>query len=326
MAFSLDFSHAFGAPKNTATFRQLNEDFQVVEVLGFELAGEGEHLYLQVKKDGENTGWVAEQLALLFDVKLMDVGFAGLKDRHAVTTQWFSIYVPKARREQTETKLQAGLVGEPFQNCQLLNTGWHQQKLRRGMHAANRFNIRLRDLSDSEELVNRIEKTKHGVPNYFGEQRFGIAGGNLTLAEKWFAEGETIRKKKIKGMVMSAARSYLFNRVLDARVRQNNWNTRAFDETGDSTGPLWGRGNSSAPEQLKTFEADILEPQNHWLDGLEHCGLSQERRPLILLPVGLTVDVIDDVCELSFELMPGCYATSVLRELSVLNNAREIRS
>src|SRR5688572_17268674 len=93
--FSRDFPRAFGDVNVHALFRSCPEDFQVVEELGFELAGEGEHVFLHIEKRGENTAWVADQIAQVAKVKPMDVGYCGRKDRHAITRQWFSVYLPQ---------------------------------------------------------------------------------------------------------------------------------------------------------------------------------------------------------------------------------------
>ena len=93
MHFNPDFPCAYGEPLGSAVFRQFPEDFQVEEVLGYEPVGEGEHVYLHVIKRGENTAWIAKQIANLAGVQEMDVGYGGRKDRHAVTSQWFSVYL-----------------------------------------------------------------------------------------------------------------------------------------------------------------------------------------------------------------------------------------
>ena len=116
-------------------YRAQPEDFQVDEILGFEPSGEGEHLYLQIKKRDQNTQWVAGLLAKLAGIKRNDVSFAGLKDRFAVTTQWFSLYLP--RRELTLAQLQ-------HDDFEVLTLVRHNKKLRRGMHSGNQFKLVLR--------------------------------------------------------------------------------------------------------------------------------------------------------------------------------------
>src|SRR5690625_4386275 len=152
--FSLDFPYAYGAPQASAQFRVEPEDFRVDEVLGFEPSGQGEHWLLHIRKRGENTAWVAEQLARLAGVSERDVGYCGRKDRQAVTSQWFSVYLPR----QTLPDWQA-LNSE---SVQILASGRHERKLSRGGHAANRFVIRLRLHSSVRETLSRL--ARHFTP------------------------------------------------------------------------------------------------------------------------------------------------------------------
>src|SRR4051812_39511626 len=125
--FPIDFPRAFGDLNASADFRVEPQDFQVDEFLGFEPSGQGEHVCLQIRKRGENTAWVAEKIAELAKVAVMDVGYCGRKDRHAVTTQWFSVYLPKVDVEPTWESLNSDSI-------QVLAIARHQQKLRRGDH------------------------------------------------------------------------------------------------------------------------------------------------------------------------------------------------
>ena len=160
-----------GEPPSTAIIRSCPEDFQVFEQLPFEPDGEGEHLFLHIRKRGENTDWVARQLASFCQISPRDVGYAGKKDRHAVTEQWFSVRLPIGRT------LNWSLFGGD--SIDVLHSCRHSRKLRLGALSGNRFVIRLRDLTEPEAFVERVEKIRQGVPNFFGEQRFGNAGGNL---------------------------------------------------------------------------------------------------------------------------------------------------
>lgn len=318
--FSLDFPYSLGAPACRADFRVQPEDFRVEEDLGFEPSGEGEHLLVHLQKRGDNTGWVAEQLAGYFQLRQVDVGFCGLKDRHAVTSQWFSLHLPGQPAADDESRLHAFLDAVET-DLTLLGFGRHNRKLRRGQHRTNVFTLMLRNLSDSSELESRLEAiARQGVPNYFGEQRFGRGGSNLFWAHKWFGEGEQIRNRNRRMMVQSAARSYLFNRVLAARVEDGSW-MHALEGIADSdTGPLWGRGRPQVDERLAAQEQVHLEAFASWLNGLEHVGLQQERRALVLTPGDFNWRQEDDSLQLGFSLPPGTFATAVLRELALLNN------
>ena len=316
--FSLDFPYAYGAPEAIASFRTEPEDFQVDENLGFAPIGEGEHIYLHIWKRGENTAWVAEKIAELAHVVPMDVGYCGRKDRHAVTTQWFSVYLPKKEFEPDWAALNSDSI-------KILSASRHQHKLRRGDHQTNRFIIRLRDLvvADKNSFEQKIAAVlNQGVPNYYGEQRFGRNANNLPEAQAILVDGKRIRDKQKRGLMLSAARSYLFNQILSARVLANNWQIVLSGEPGDvPTAPLWGRGRSAAKDETLAIEADALEPWAAWRDGLEHAGLSQERRSLILKPELSSWRWIDQDLELSFTLGSGEFATTILRELTVLNSA-----
>jgi tRNA pseudouridine13 synthase len=310
--FPLDFSYALGKPQFQAQLKSSNTDFIVHEELGFEPSGEGEHVYVHVEKNGDNTGWVAAQLARFAGVKPMDVGYAGLKDRNAVTRQWFSVYFAKGE-EPEWLQFNEG-------SCQVLAVARHAAKLRRGQHAGNRFTLRLL-VNHSDELKADAEQrlakiAQSGVPNYFGQQRFGHGGGNLALAEAWFVGGEPIRNRQKKGLVLSAARSYLFNQVLSARIDDDCWQIAIVGEVADKpSGPLWGRGRLASRDTALNYEQALTQRMPQWCDQLEHQGLKQERRDLVCLPKSMSWQWESDALVLSFRLQPGQYATSVIREL-----------
>jgi tRNA pseudouridine13 synthase len=307
--YPLDFAFAFGAPTACAFFRSEPEDFQVDEDLGFVPSGEGEHVYLRIRKRNQNTMWIAKQLARFCGVQSMDVGYCGLKDRNAVTTQWFSIYLPKGPLPNWSDFHVEG--------TELLTASRHLRKLKPGAHRSNHFVIRLRELSG--DLGGRLEEVSTGVPNYFGEQRFGIGGGNLIEAERLLVGGQRIKNRKQRGLIMSAARSYLFNRVLSVRVEEASWRQVLTGDVGDEpTGPLWGRGRSPVGGETAAVEERVLAPLRAWCEGLEHVGLQQERRSTVLIPQQFAVQWQGNDLQLSFGLAPGQYATALLREISRL--------
>jgi len=316
--FSLDFPYAYGMPDATADFRVEPEDFQVDENLGFSPLGEGEHVYLHIWKRGENTAWVAEKIAGLAQVAVMDVGYCGRKDRHAVTTQWFSVYLPKKEHELSWAALNS-------ESIKVLSVSRHQHKLRRGDHETNRFIIRLhnvnvRDKTAFEQKLTRI--LMQGAPNYYGEQRFGRHANNLPEAHAILVEGKRIRDKQKRSLMLSAARSYLFNQVLAARVLAQNWILLLEGEPElFPSAPLWGRGRSPASGAVLALEAETMAAWQDWCNGLEHAGLSQERRALILKPDAASWRWIDKTLELSFTLGSGEFATTILRELAILQSA-----
>ena len=329
--FNLDFLRALGMPPATATIREYPEDFQVVEQLGFELSGEGEHLYLYIEKRNQNTRWVAGLLADALGVDELAVGYCGLKDRRAVTRQWFSVHLPGVNERSLDSLPE-------LPDCQVLEIQRHHKKLRRGMHDSNRFVIRLRGITgDVGGLESRlIQIAAIGVPNYFGEQRFGREGGNLREADRLMqsrsAQHAGRRRKAVKGkggIYLSAARSYLFNLVLAERVGEQNWHIPVGGEDMPE-GPLWGRGRNPAPALVKALESRVLAPWSDWCHGLEFSGLNHERRPLVLVPGAFSWQWLPGEpseardLELSFLLSPGCFATSVLREVAQIQSRRAV--
>lgn len=335
--FSLNGAYAYGIPMAKAVIRSAAEDFQVDEDLGLEPSGEGQHLLLHIKKRNTNTEWLARQLARVAGVKSVDVSYAGLKDRKAVTTQWFSLDL--AGKELPD------FSALECDDIQILSVAKHGRKLRRGTLKGNHFILRLRELSgDKDALEQRLQKIKAlGIPNYFGSQRFGRDAGNLLRAQEMF-NGKRIKDRHKRGLYLSAARSYLFNQVLSKRIEEGNWNTplmgdalqlngsgsffnceavdeeiiqRMNDMDIHPTGPLWGRGHLSTTDEAAQLETATLSQLNAWQQGLESMGLSQARRALRVSISALDWQFQDGdtSLQLKFFLPAGSYATSVLREL-----------
>ncbi|WP_049722169.1 tRNA pseudouridine(13) synthase TruD [Gilvimarinus polysaccharolyticus] len=314
--FDVNFPLAYGGLLGEAGFRTINADFLVFEELGFTPSGEGEHVFLEIEKDGDNTAWIARQIAALAGVETRDIGYCGLKDRHGVTRQWFSVYLPKSVEPDWQT-LQTDTL-------RVLNCTRHKQKLRRGQHLCNRFSIWLRGVTATPaELDKRLQLiAEHGVPNYFGPQRFGIDNGNLALAQRLLVDQIKIKNRPKRSMAISAARSYLFNSVLAERVRQNCWQLLLADETPIQvagqplpSGPLWGRGRPLVSGAALELETQVLADWQHWCEPLEFTGLNQDRRALVSRVQDLTWLWDGRDLRLDFALGVGCYATSVLAEL-----------
>lgn len=314
--YDLDFPRAWGAPLVEAQLKASAEDFRVDEVLDITPGEAGEHWLVQLRKRGDNTAWVAGQLAALAGLSVKDVGYCGLKDRHAVTSQWFSLYQPGgAEPDWASLESEGGL--------QILQAGRAPRKLRRGEHRANDFVIRLRQLTGlNDDIRSQLDErlaliAQQGVPNYFGAQRFGRQAGNLVRAQAMLVEGRRIRDRQQRSMALSAARSWLFNQVLAARVARGDWQTSLpGDPQAAVSGPLWGRGRALSKEQTLALEEAALSPWSRWCAALEQVGLKQERRPLVLQPEAFAGRWQGDDLELSFRLPPGAFATSVLREIA----------
>lgn len=332
-------AYAYGRPALRGRLRVSPEDFSVTELPCVEPTGEGEHVWLWVRKRNANTPWVAEQLAAFAGIHPRQVSYAGLKDRRAETEQWFSVQLPGRAMPDW-----AAIGADSFT---VLRHARHSRKLRRGALRGNAFRICIRDLhADPVALERRLQLVaEDGVPNYFGEQRFGRDGGNLRTADRLFRNPARRLSRNKRSLALSAVRSFLFNRVLSERVAAGNWNQpvpgdalqlqgshsffvatvidtdlQARVQTGDvhPTGPLHGRGESPVQGESLALETRVLTTYPDWLQGLEAAGLKQDRRALRLPVTGLGWQhAAADVLELEFSLPAGAYATSVLRELLV---------
>lgn len=332
-----ELARAHGAPVLDARLRAAPEDFFVEELPGFEASDAGEHLLLTVEKRGMNTAFAARRIAAWAGVDESAIGYAGLKDRHAVTRQRFTVWLPK--------KIAPDLEALQSDDLRVLEHAWHARKLPRGALAGNRFVLVLRDVEGERAAIEtRLQAiASQGVPNYFGEQRFGRGGGNVQQAVAMFA-GRRVKREE-RTMLLSAARSELFNRVLAARVEAGNWNAaldgevwmldgsrsvfgpEAFTDELQArlaafdihpTGPLWGEGELRSTDASRDLELAAMQGDTatRLRNGLERAGLKQERRALRLRPDAIAWRWLDDgALELAFALPPGCYATTLLREL-----------
>lgn len=316
--------------------REQAEDFQVDEIQQFKASGIGEHVWLHIKKTGENTDWVARELAKIAQVPRRDVSYAGMKDRNAVTTQWFSVQMPGRDAPDWQSNL--------ADSVQVLAEKRHDRKLRRGALVGNQFTLLIRDFKGEEaelrETIARIQSD--GVPNYFGEQRFGHKASNVAKAEQWFSEGYRIKDRNKRSIYLSAARSWIFNHILSARIKKENWNQAiegdvfmldgsksCFNETVDEiieervlrqdihpTGALWGRGRLATQESMAEIENEQAKQFSILCEGLEKQGLKQERRSLRLPVNDIEFESLQaDLLQLTFSLPAGTYATSVLAEI-----------
>jgi len=327
---------AWGAVTSSGRIRSCPDDFRVVENLGHVPDGDGEHLWLSIEKRERNTVDVAVDLARCAGVHPRHVSFGGLKDRNAVTVQYFSIHLAG--------QADPAWSDWSIEGAQIVSAARSSRKIRRGRLRGNRFELVVRDLEgDLDGLVERLEKVRDGgVPNGFGEQRFG--GNNLARAHALFS-GQLRRKpsKNKRGFYLSAARSLIFNRVLNERIRHGNWNqlidgdVAMLDgshsifpaDAGDPdqirrcseldlhpTGPMVGEGDVPVTGLALTIEQSIADDETVFVDGLKKFRLQHQRRSLRMRVVDLTWDFPDPTTlNLNFSLGQGSYATSVLREL-----------
>lgn len=330
-----EWPFALGKPELNASLRFEPVDFEVEEIPALEPSGQGSHLWLWVEKTGANTDWVAGQLARAAGCSPHDVGYAGMKDRHAITRQWFSL---PWSSPTTQEFADPGIEG-----ARVLRTALHEKKLRRGVLRGNRFRILLRHLQgDTSGLEARLKQiSEQGVPNYFGPQRFGFGGANVERAVDWLEKGGRIPRAK-SSIYLSALRSFLFNQVLAERVRNGSWNhllagelcmldgthsifpaapldevlhQRCRDFDLHPTGPMPGRGGSETSAAVQALEQSVLQPYADAIASLERFGVDSERRSLRLRVSELRWELQDNTLLLQFSLTAGAYATVVLREL-----------
>ncbi|WP_061707375.1 tRNA pseudouridine(13) synthase TruD [Pseudenterobacter timonensis] len=326
-----------GQPQASGLLKASPEDFLVVEDLGFEPDGEGEHILVRILKKGCNTRAVADALAKFLKIPAREVSFAGQKDKQAVTEQWLCARVPgNAMPDISKFELEG---------CQVLEYARHKRKLRLGALKGNAFTLVLRDISDRAQVEQRLTAIRErGVPNYFGAQRFGIGGSNLQGALRWAQSDAPVRDRNKRSFWLSAARSALFNQIVSERLKKTDANQVVV---GDAL-QLAGRGSwfVATAEELAELQARVdgkalmitaaLPGKGEW--GTQGEALAAEeaaiadapelqallvrekveasRRAMLLYPQQMNWSWCDDATvELRFWLPAGSFATSVVREL-----------
>lgn len=322
---------ALGAPLVRGNLRSRPEDFVVDEQLAFSLSGSGEHLYLRIRKTDQNTRWVARELARCLDLPFRAVSFAGLKDRHAVTSQWFSIHLPGRPDPDTDALAIDGV--------EVLECTRHSAKLRTGALVGNRFRLVIRDLSGDVAGLNERLATlcEQPVPNYFGAQRFGHDGGNLDL----LSEPGSGRDRHARSFGLSALRSAMFNLWLAQRIEDGSWcvpvsgeilsrpgetgyvhaSRLLAGETAAPAGLLWGAGDNQATGEALERERAFFAGFPVTCATLEDFDARMMRRPLGMRFMDLQHELCDDRLEIGFSLARGQFATTVIRELGEFTDA-----
>ena len=331
-------AYAFDEPDLRGRIKVSPEHFSVTERMEVVPSGEGEHVWLDISKTQLSSERVAKGLARYAGVAYRDVGYSGMKDVQAVTRQWFSVWLPKNQ--------QLDWSGFDMQGVFVHTISKHHRKLKRGTHKANSFDILVTDIQGDLSLLEaRFNQVKRcGVPNYFGEQRFGRDANNLVKAEGLFSRTIKIKDRNLKSIVLSSARSFLFNLVLSERIKSDSWcellegepaaldgSNSVFPSSGEPanaqrlleldihpTAPMWGRGAQRESElfaELADFEQNIISPFNDVAVGLEAAGLEYQRRAIRSVPKSLEYEISDEGLRVKFELQTGQFATSILREL-----------
>ncbi len=353
-----DWHYAWGRPTGTADLKTVESDFLVEEILGFEPDQKGEFVYLWIEKKGVNTDFLAKRLAKAANVSARQVSYAGAKDRHALTRQWFCIHSPK--QDVDVAGIEKVFLAPEM--VRVLEKKRHSKKLRTGGHLGNRFVLRLRNLdSDIDEMQQRLALIERfGVPNYYGEQRFGIQGNNLVNGRKMVLPGRkgTHKLGKTESFWLSAIRSWFFNEALSAFVADGSWDTL---QVGDIAQPQDGSQSfrvkalsldlihrhkfgqvspvlplisdgwpmGTTPARAESMAALYAE-ETALLNGLITYDFARDSRPTRLAPENMAWELLKgdkgpDQLVLQFELPRGAFATSVLRELFVINDRSQER-
>lgn len=325
-------------PKQTALLKVECADFVVKEQLGYDMSGDGEFVAVKVRKTDCNTLFVGEQLAKFAGISARNMSYAGLKDRKAVTEQWFSLQMPG---QPTPDFSQFSLEG-----VEILDITRHQRKIRIGSLQGNHFEILLRNAEETDELKVRLDfLAKNGFPNYFTEQRFGRDGNNLTQALRW-ANGEIkVKDRNKRSFYLSAARSEIFNLILSKQmeldlaqqilvgdVLQLNGSHSWFvvDESEDLallqqrlaqqdvllTAPLIGEEEKSAVD----FEHEIFAQHQALFALMRQERMKAARRPILMQPQQFQWQFEPNGLRLQFALPAGSYATALIRELVNVEN------
>lgn len=330
-----------------ADIRTSPEDFVVDEKLGFSPTGEGEHAFLHIRKKGRNTEEIARALARQCKVPRKAVSYAGLKDRNAVTSQYFSVHLPGKTDPDWQAMADSSL--------EFLSISRHRKKIKRGGLQKNAFQLLLRNFVGTKKQVEqRLTQIKTcGAPNYFTSQRFGHDANNLHFSDEMLMHGKRIKDRFKRNIYLSAARSWLFNLLLAERIRRNTWDKaiqgdsmmlsgsrscfhievvdeeirKRTDELDISpTGPLWGKGSSMLTGAAAEIEETSLIDWRDWKEGLEKAGQQMARRGLRMSVTDLSWNWLkENQLELKFSLPPGCYATAVLRELGEFSEPEKNR-
>ncbi|PHM51830.1 tRNA pseudouridine(13) synthase TruD [Xenorhabdus sp. KK7.4] len=327
----------YGRPEATGVVKSIPEDFIVREDLGFSPDGEGEHLMVHIRKTGCNTQFVADNLARFAKIPARSVSYAGLKDRNAVTEQWFCLHLLG--------KQDPDLAAFQLEGCEILATARQKRKLRIGTLKGNDFTLVLREVSDRQVVEKRLEQiAQTGVPNYFGEQRFGRDGQNLVQAQRWATNEIQVKERNRRSFYLSASRSAMFNAITSIRIgrgeHQQVQNGDALQLTGRGswfvadeselsvlqqrvmdgelqiTASLPGDKALGTLHQALDFEQQCLQDYESLWGLVKRERVDSARRAMLVKPLNLHWEWLDDqTVTLHFSLPSGSFATSVIREL-----------
>lgn len=336
----MNLHYLLGQPQQSGRLKAEFADFIVREKLGYELSGEGEFVAVYVRKTNANTLFVGEKLAEFAGISPKNMSYAGLKDRHAITEQWFCLHL-------------AGKETPDFSRFQLdgveiLAVTRHNRKIRVGSLDGNEFELLLRDVVESDELKQRLVQLQTvGFPNYFTEQRFGRDGHNLTAAQRWASGEIQVKDRKKRGFYLSAARSEVFNLIVSDRISSgliqqvlagdpvqlagsHSWfiaeeseleTLNARLKSGDILLTAAMIGEESLSQKCSKNEANIVEQHQSLLKLMAQERLKSARRAMLAKPQNLEWHFEPAGLRLKFGLDAGSYATGLVRELIHITDA-----
>ena len=334
----MKLNYLLGTPQQTGRLKAEFTDFIVREELGYPLAGEGEFVAVKVRKTNANTLFVGEQLAKFVGISAKNMSYAGLKDRHAVTEQWFCLHLAGKETPDFSTFECEGI--------EILEVTRHNRKIRTRALEGNYFELLLRDVVETDELKQRLNQLQEiGFPNYFTEQRFGRDGHNLTQAQRWASGEISVKDRKKRSFYLSAARSEVFNLVVSQRITDHQMQTvllgdylqlagsnsffevkaedlvqsqQRLDENDVLlTAPLIGE--NSLEQNGNECEKAIVAQHENLINLMKKERMNAARRAILCKPQDLRWQFEPEGLRLTFFLNSGSYATGLVRELITLN-------
>lgn len=333
----MNLAYLNGKPQQAGRLKAEFTDFIVKEELGYELSGDGEFVAVKVRKTNANTLFVGEKLAKFVGISAKNMSYAGLKDRHGVTEQWFVLQMPGKETPDFSTF--------ELEGVEILEITRHNRKIRVGALEGNHFEILLRDVKQTEELEQRLQNLQAvGFPNYFTEQRFGRDGNNLIQAQRWASGEIKVKDRKKRSFYLSAARSDIFNQVVSKRIEENamdkvlekdflqlSGSNSFFQATSEELDELQQRfakndvnltapliGEDSLEKEAPDLEKQIVEQNENFIALMKNVRMKSARRAMLAKPQNLEWKFSDEGVKLNFFLNAGSYATALVRELIVI--------
>jgi len=366
------------------SYKSYCRDFKVREILQPSLeyslnstedkdSSDYEHLWLYIKKTNLNTETVKKYLSIYFEIEMGDISYAGLKDKYAITEQWFSIRLPGGKKKIDSNLLLKFNLSRYIQiinpatksnnstsipsECVVLKARWFKRKIQKVDIQSNQFKIQIRSEQEiPESLFQRIKDiSASGFANYFGHQRFGINGANINKAEQYFTSKGVVEDFH-KGLMLSTARAYLFNKLLSLRINHfKNFSFAEEDTFYDEIADRYLHKTESNANKLVRFHKGEIHPclllyglgaseslqKLHGLDingslfnqdgvikkfcqGLEEHQVKPSFRPIRSIPRDLSYTQNKEGITIIFNLSRGSYATVFLEQLAFIKPAKRV--